>query len=127
MNTDNIFELATRNKFRFPFRGMISVEDLWDLTPYQLDNIFKVLNKDVQKSNEDSLLSDHTENKELMTKIEIVKHIFTVKKEEAAAYEQSMKNSAKRQKILEILAKKQDDSLQNKSEEDLLKMLDEIE
>ena len=35
MNT-NMFEVATRNKFRFPFKGLISVEDLWELS---VDNL----------------------------------------------------------------------------------------
>ena len=27
----NLFELATRCKYRFPYRGQITIEDLWDL------------------------------------------------------------------------------------------------
>ena len=41
----NIFEVATRNKYRFPYRGQISVEDMWDLPVTELDKIFKTLNK----------------------------------------------------------------------------------
>ena len=44
---EKIFEYATRNKIRFPFKGMISVEDLWELTPTNLDTIYKTLNKQV--------------------------------------------------------------------------------
>ena len=40
----NMFEIAARNKFRFPFKGMISTEDLWDLSVENLDNVFKTLN-----------------------------------------------------------------------------------
>ena len=28
-NEINVFEIATRNKYRFPYRGQISVEDMW--------------------------------------------------------------------------------------------------
>ena len=40
----NMFEVATREKMRFPFKGMISVEDLWDLSVQNLDKVFKTLN-----------------------------------------------------------------------------------
>ena len=46
IRTENIFEMATRNKYRFPYKGMISVEDLWDLNQTQLDSIYKALNKE---------------------------------------------------------------------------------
>ena len=54
--TDNIFAMATRQKYRFPFNGQISVEDLWDLSPAQLDRVYKTLKKDQKASNEESLL-----------------------------------------------------------------------
>ena len=41
-----LFEIATRNKYRFPFKGWISTEDLWDLSVQNLDGIFKTLNKE---------------------------------------------------------------------------------
>ncbi len=56
MNT-NMFELATRYKFRFPFKGMISVEDLWDLSVENLDTVFKCINAEMKKTKEESLLS----------------------------------------------------------------------
>ena len=122
------FEIASRMKFRFPYKGMISTEDLWDLTMDQLDSIYKTLNADVKKSQEDSLLSSNTEeNTELNIKIEIVKYIFNEKKKAVEERQKAMRNAEKRQRILEVLAKKQDESLQNMSEDELLKMLNDIE
>ena len=60
MNT-NMFEVATRNKFRFPFKGLISVEDLWELSVDNLDSIFKSLNSEMKKTKEESLLSTKQE------------------------------------------------------------------
>lgn len=126
MNT-NIFEMASREKFRYTFRGIISTEDLWDLTPAQLDVIYKDLNKEVKKSQEESLLSKPTsEDSVLAAKIEIVKYIFNVKMEEAAKRQTEMVNAEKKRRIMDILAKKQDDSLQNMSEDELRKMLEEL-
>ena len=63
---------------------------------------------------------------ELNIKVEIVKHIFNVKKVEAQQREDAVIKAEKKQRILDILAKKQDDSLNNMSEEELIKMLDEL-
>ena len=123
----SMFAMATKMKYRFPFRGMISVEDLWDLPMSQLDIVFKNLNKDVKQAQEESLMSaPNAEDTELMTKIEIVKFIFETKRMEAEAHKAAAANAAKRQRIMEVLAQKQDADLQNMSEEELLKALEEI-
>ena len=61
MELTNIFEEATRYKYRFPFKGMISVEDLWDLKLQDLDSVFKLLNKEKKQSDEESLLQVKSE------------------------------------------------------------------
>lgn len=124
----NIFEMATRNKFRFPYKGLISVEDLWDLSQVQLDSIYKNLNKEIKQIQEESLLSaKNSEDAELQAKIDIVKYIFTVKQQEAIQRSIDAENAYKKRRIMEILAQKQDDSLMGKSEDELRKMLKELE
>ena len=124
----NIFEMATRNKFRFPYKGLISVEDLWDLGQVQLDSIYKNLNKEIKQIQEESLLSaKNSEDAELQAKIDIVKYIFTVKQQEAIQRGIDAENADKKRRIMEILAQKQDDSLMGKSEDELRKMLKELE
>lgn len=126
---DYIFEFATRNKLRFPYKGLVSVEDLWDLNQTQLDSIYRSLMKEKKDKEEDSLITTQsTTNKtmELDIKIDIVHHIFNVKEEEMIARENYAKRAEQKQKILDILAKKQDDSLNNMSEEELLKMLENL-
>lgn len=128
MEFTNVFEMATRLKFRFPFRGMISVEDLWDLTVEQLDAVYKALNKDVKQSQEESLLSaPRVGNADLNAKIEIVKYIFQVKQEEEAERRAAADNAIKRRRILEVLAKKQDNALENMTEEQLQAALAELD
>ena len=126
-NTTNIFELATKNKFRFPYKGLISVEDLWDLNRNQLDSIYKALNKEVKQVQEESLMMTKSdEDAEVLAKIEIVKYIFQVKEQEAVAKIVAAENAEKKRHILDILAKKQDDALQNMSEDELRKMLNDL-
>lgn len=124
----NIFEMATRNKFRFPYKGLISVEDLWDLSHVQLDSIYKNLNKEIKQIQEESLLSaKNSEDAELQAKIDIVKYIFTIKQQEAIQRSIDAENAYKKRRIMEILAQKQDDSLMGKSEDELRKMLKELD
>lgn len=124
----NIFEMATRNKFRFPYKGLISVEDLWDLGQVQLDSIYKNLNKEIKQIQEGTLLSaKNSEDAELQAKIDIVEYIFTVKQKEAIQRSIDAENAVKKRRIMEILAQKQDDSLMGKSEDELRKMLKELE
>ena len=127
MTTTNIFEYAVRNKVRFPFKGLISVEDLWDLSLTNLDSIYKTLNKEVKQSEEESLLTTKTSvDTELEIQIAIVKHIVTVKLEEQEVREKAAAKKAQKQKIMSIIATKEDEALQNTSVEDLKKMLDEL-
>ena len=128
MTTTNIFEYAVRNKVRFPFKGMISVEDLWDLSLTNLDSIYKTLNKQVKQSEEESLLDTKTSvDTELEVQIAIVKHIVTVKLAEQKAREAAAAKKEQKQKIMSIIAAKQDAALQNASIDDLNKMLDELD
>lgn len=124
---EKMFEYATRNKVRFPFKGLISVEDLWDLTPTNLDSIYKALNKQVKQSEEESLLSTKTSiDTELEAQIAIVKHIVSVKLAEQEAREKAKAKKEQKQKIMEIMAAKQDESLHNASIEELQAMLDNL-
>lgn len=128
MEIGKLFELATRNKMRFPFRGMISVEDLWDLSLTNLDSVFKILNAEAKKSKEESLLNTKSkEDEEISNKINIVKYIVNVKLEEKRAREDARKNAEKKQRLLEIKAKRQDAALENMSDEDLDKMLAKLD
>lgn len=128
MSELNLFEVATRNNYQFPFRGMINVIDLWDLSLTNLDSVFKTLNAESKKSQEESLLVTKTkEDEEISNKIGIVKYIVGVKLAEKKAREDAKKNAEKRQRLLEIKAKRQDAALENMSDEELDKALAELE
>lgn len=122
-----MFEFATRTKMRFPFKGMVSVEDLWDLSVRDLDSIFKTLNAQVKKSQEESLLATKTkEDETLSVQIEIVKHIVKTKLDEAETAKQSRELKEKKQKLMEMIAEKKDEALRSASVEELQAMLDNL-
>ena len=128
MSELNLFEVATRERYMFPFKGMIDVSDLWDLSLTNLDSVFKTLNAEAKKYAEESLLNTKSkEDEELSNKIEIVKYIVSVKLDEKKKREDAKKNAEMKQRLLEIKAKRQDAALENMSDEDLDKMLAELD
>ncbi len=122
----NVFEYATRRKVRFPFKGQISTEDLWDLSLENLDTIYKTLKAQVKAEQGESLLRKASPNDELLeVEIAIVTHIVNVKLDEREAHQKDKERRERNARIKEIIAQKQDADLQNKSVEELEKMLDE--
>ena len=126
MKEMNIFEYATRHGLRFQYKGMQSTEELWKLPVKELDSIYKELNKQVKHSEEESLLTTKTVDTDLEVQIAIVKHIVSVKLDEAEKTKKARENKEKEQKIMSILAARSDKALENASDEDLQKMLAEI-
>ena len=128
MTNEKMFEVAIRNKMRFPFKGMISVEDLWGCSVTNLDSIFKTLNSQLKEIKEESLLQIKTQqDQELDIKIAIIKYIVQVKLEEENLRLQAKDRKEKKQKLMEILSKKQDANLENMSEDEIKKMLNELD
>lgn len=128
MSNKNLFEIATKNKFRFQYKGLITVEDLWDLPVTELDFVFKTLNSEMKKSKEESLLDTKSkEDKILEDKISIVKYIVSVKLQDAENRKKVRENKEKKERILQIMADRQDKAMLEASDEDLQKMLDELE
>ena len=121
------FELASRNHYRFPFNGMISTDDLWELNVQQLDSIFKKLNAQVKQSEEESLLaSPSKENIDLMNKIEIIRHIVAYKQALRVEAESAVARAQQRARIEEVLFERENAELRNKSPEELRAMLDQL-
>lgn len=124
-----MFEIATRNKYRFPYvKGLVTVEDLWDLSVENLDVIFKELNAQVKTQKEESLLNTVTKSKkeaELENKIEIVKHIVSVKLAEREKKAKEKERREYKQKILQLIEEKKDKALGDLSVEQLEALIKE--
>lgn len=126
-NETNIFEVATRQKYRFPYKGSISVEDMWDLPVTALDSVFKALNAKAKQAQEESLLESKTkEDEETAIKIQIVRHIVGMKQAEAQAREKAKENKEMRQRLLEIKSAREDKRLEDLSDAELDKLIAEL-
>ena len=121
---EKVFENATRGKYRFSFKGSITVEDLWDLFPQNLDTIYKALIKELKQEQEESLLSEKTKADTVLDeKISIIRYIVSVKLKEAEDKKNEKALKDQKQKILSIIADKEDGELKGKSIDELKNML----
>ena len=134
MNTENLHEYAARNKIRFASsKGEISVEHLWDVPlrsrdGFNLDAIAKAANKALKAASEESFVETRRTpaNEKLEAALEIVKRVISVKLAEEAAAKKSAENRAERDKLLKILAEKQDGKLSALSEEDIRQRIEKL-
>jgi len=122
-----MFEQASKMKLRFTTpKGLINVEDIWDLPLESLDDLAKGLNRSIKESDEESFIVKKTKaNNRLNLQFEIVKYIIKDKLEAIEALENRLANKARKEKIMNIISEKEDNSLKNKSVAALKKMLDE--
>jgi hypothetical protein len=122
-----MFEKASRQKIRFLHRGQCSVEDLWDLPLTALDSIFKGLNAQSKAQKEESLLATKSQADEVLAlQIAIVKRVVEVRLAEQAERQSAADKAAQKQKLLGIIAEKQDAELKNMSLEELTKLVNEL-
>ncbi len=130
---EKVFEKAIREKFRFgTVRGPLTVEDLWDIPLLQSDNfsldeIARHISRELKSTKQESFVKPLTiETTNLELHLEIVKHVIRVKLEEIEESENAKVKQEKKGKILELLQKKQDEKLSEKSIEELQAELEDL-
>lgn len=125
--TTNIFEYATRNKLRFAsVRGELTVEQLWDVPlrskdDFNLNIVAKAANNAWKNISEESFVEtartpQHTR---LEMALEVVKYVIDAKLAEETAAKKRAENKIEKEKLLAILAEKQDGKLSELSEKEL--------
>lgn len=128
MTTENLFEIATRNKMRFPStKGELSVEDLWDLSDKDLDVVYKNMKDQEVKSSEESLLDDANVDPKLTTAIGIVKYIFTTKRNERLEAKELIDKKRNQQLYIDALSRRKLKDIDNMSVEELEAKIAELD
>lgn len=130
MELTNLFEKASKSKFRFnTSKGVLTTEDLWDLSLESLDKIAKELYKKVKESEEVSFISENKKKKDEVTsdKLEVVKFIINYKLEEAKERKQKAEKLAMKRRIGDEIARKKDNQISEMSLEDLEKLYDQLD
>lgn len=123
------FKEALKNKLRFKTnRGLVTTEDIFDLTDSQLDSLYKDLKKQIRSSQEESLLkTKSSEDKTTELSIKLVEEIYNDRVLEREKATQERERKEKRRKLLERLHEIEEGSLKNLSKEEILKQLGELE
>lgn len=132
MNELTLFEIASRENFTFPSsRGNLLTSDLWDLPLLSkknpcLNSIAVSLSNELDSIGAKSFVSrsdTDPRRKTLQQKLDVVLRVIEVREAENRIALQARQNSERRAKLLEALDKKNEESIQNMSEEDLRKEL----
>lgn len=128
-----LYKKAAQVKLRIQTcKGLLSVEDVWGLSLANLDASIRSLAPLVKKyQTEDSdldFLSSNSDTKSEETSLlelsfEILKDVYITKKEEANAKAKARETKEFNQKIMSLIAEKQESSLKDKSIEELMAMI----
>jgi len=130
-----MFEKAVRLKLRFPSpQGALTVEDLWDLpltstrlNVANLNNIAKAISRQLKAEGEEDFVNPKSGADEaLQVQLDIVKHVIQVRQAENEAARSLADRKQKKERIMEIIAKKQDQELEGKPLEELTAMMAEL-
>lgn len=125
----DIFEKASRLKLRFTTtKGLLSTEDLWDLSLTSLDTIAKAVNKRLKEENEESFITTRSKsNSELELSLDILKHVITVKLEEKEKATLKAERRAELDLLRNLRENKKMEALNSLSLEEIDKKMAELE
>jgi hypothetical protein len=127
-----MYKQASRIQLRFQTTaGSLSAEQLWSLNMTQLSNAIKNVRQILKKSSNDDDLQFLDENNkpdvENQLRFEILKDVYLTKQSENKEAQLKLDRKKEKEKILRLLSEKQEASLANKSEAELLDMLKGLE
>ena len=122
----NIFARATKQKLRFELPSKkkgLSVENLWELSLEDLDQIAVPIHSEIQKGSGFSLVGSKTnESRKLNLQMDILKAIVEQKQSDKSAAAQRAETKAYNETIDQIIADKQTEGLKNLSLDELQKL-----
>ena len=124
-----MFEQATRLKLRFETaKGALTVEDLWDLpltstSKPNLNDLAKGLSRYLRENEEDFVGVASKADTAAQLKFSIVKHIIGVRLAEDEAAKAASDRRETKNRIMALIAEKQDENLRGKSLEELQAMV----
>lgn len=128
---ENLFIKASRIKLRVNTEsGQLTVEDLWDLPllherKLSLNSVAVGLHTKLRSNENISFVETSKPKTESPDELamEIVKHIIAVKQDERRSHLEALDRTAKKERIMELIAQKENESLSMQSIDDLREQL----
>lgn len=130
-----MFERANRLKLRFDSpQGALTAEDLWDLpltstraNVANLNNVAKEVSRQLKQAGEEDFINPKSGADEILQlKLDIAKHIISVRQAENEAVRTVAERKEKKVRLLELIARKQDEELGAKSTQELQAMVEAL-
>lgn len=120
-----MYKEALQKKLRFKTnKGMITTEDLFDLSLQNLNTLAIMLDKKVSEASKKSFIEElPAEENDDELRFSIVKDVINIKLKARKDNIDKAQADAQKKRILEILAKRNDEELEKKSTEELRAML----
>lgn len=126
LNFKIMYKKATRTKLRVQTsKGLLTVEQLWDLKLTELVPIVKEASEAVKASNDtlDFLSEEKKVDEVAQLKFEILKDIYLTKKAELDEARIAREKKAHNERIMNLIAEAEDAQLRNKTPEELRSLL----
>ena len=123
----SVFKEASRVKLRVnTSQGLLSVEQLWDLSLNKLSTAIKNLKKSMKEYDDDELsFLDETKvvDREKQLTFDVLKEIYVTKKRELDEERNATSIKEHNEKILRLIHSKQEEELTTKSVDELKELL----
>lgn len=119
------FKLASQQKLRFQTKkGLLSTEQLWDLSIDDLDELAVALENEFKQTGKKSFVSKTSaKDKTAKLKFDVALEVLNSKMDEIQTATEAQEVKAHNEKIITLIAEKQDQSLKGKSIAQLKAML----
>lgn len=119
------FKSASQQKLRFQTnKGMLTTEQLWDLSLEDLDTLAVSLENEYKQSDKKSFLTKvSVKDKATKLRFDVVLDVLNTKSEEMHTATEAREVKEHNKKIIELISQKKDESLKNKTVKELEAML----
>lgn len=119
------FKLASQQKLRFQTKkGLLSTEQLWDLSIDDLDELAVSLENEFKQTGKKSFVSKTSaKDKTAKLRFDVALEVLNSKMDEIQSATEAQEIKAHNEKIIQLIAEKQDQSLKGKTIAQLKAML----